>query len=684
MSTSIPTQSEKAVNKTTLFVYLFLLTLFFLLLEISFFAQSTSMYLSDFTFVADQLHIPTTVIPAIIFFIGVQLAVHLIYCLLIWLMTLSIADVLQFSKDRTTELGVIIWFLGIATILAANQYYFPNSKFALLTSLVMYKQRVSTVIIVGLSLAWYSLAILAFFGLVKASLKKTWRILLLIVSVILTALLLFYKPAITLPTDAATTDRPNIILIGIDSLRPDFLGFFGHERPAPFLDHFLNQATVFSEAVTPIARTFPSWTSILTGAYPKQNGIRFNLAGQGRASFSYSLPTILRNNGYETLFATDETRFSNIDVNYGFDQVITPPVGLNDFLVGTFNDFPLTNLLVNTSIGKWLFPYSYANRPVYFTYDPNSFLQLLNPMLQRQRTKPMFLAVHFCLPHYPYLYAGMYGEHLNYLERYQASIIRVDKQIRDFFVLLKRYQFLDHAIVVVLSDHGEALGLSGDRITERELFQVDNVKIPQFYPPSLDHEKVNQSVGHGTDVLGLPQYHSLLAFRFYGLERQQARVVPGVVSLVEIKATILELLGIGAKEKKFKQRSLAAIVTGKQKTLTQKTHIFLESDYTPSAIRTVYPETRDVLLEGIQLFQIDPITTRLTVKDSMGEMIIKSKQYADIYGEWMLAIYPINKRTHMPILINLVTGAWTNDLTSAFAQHSPVSSMLVALQRYQG
>ncbi len=35
----------------------------------------------------------------------------------------------------------------------------------------------------------------------------------------------------------------------------------------------------------------------------------------------------------------------------------------------------------------------------------------------------------------------------------------------------------------------------------------------RFYPPSLDKEEVNQSAGHGTDVLGLTQYHSLLAFK---------------------------------------------------------------------------------------------------------------------------------------------------------------------------
>jgi hypothetical protein len=90
------------------------------------------------------------------------------------------------------------------------------------------------------------------------------------------------------------------------------------------------------------------------------------------------------------------------------------------------------------------------------------------------------------------------------------------------------------------------------------------------------------------------------------------------------------------------------------------------------------------MLAGIDLFQIDPISTRLTVKNKMGTMIIRSKQYADIYGEWMLALYPQNKDVRMPILINLASGLWTNDLHSAFAQQSPAAEMLVALKTFYG
>jgi hypothetical protein len=110
----------------------------------------------------------------------------------------------------------------------------------------------------------------------------------------------------------------------------------------------------------------------------------------------------------------------------------------------------------------------------------------------------------------------------------------------------------------------------------------------------------------------------------------------------------------------------------------------IESDFSSEAIRTVYPEIRKVMLEGIDLFEIDAKTTRLTVKPSMVAKIIQSKQYADIYGEWMLAVYPKGRQQRIAILVNLNTGRWTDDLSSDFATASPAMSMWSHLNTFYG
>lgn len=672
-------------KKEGVFLYLLFLTGFFLLLEVSFFIQSNKVYFADFTSVADKLHIPAAVLPGLLFFLFAQFLVHLGYCLGVWGVTLLVSNFLRLNSHQTIFASMVFWLQGLVTALIANQYFFPNSKFAELTALLFFTPHAIKITFFVLVFTCVISLLLAGGGLLKYGIQRPRYFLVGIIVVALSAS--FFQLATPSKVhDAATVTKPNIILIGVDSLRPDFLSHFGRDIDTPFFDKFVSGSTVFSQAITPLARTFPSWTSILTGQYPRQTGIRFNLAQQQHAVLTNTLPHILQQHGYETIYATDETRFSNIDKNFGFNRIITPPMGLNDFLLGTLNDFPFSNLLVNTVIGKWLFPYSYGNRPVYFTYDPNSFINLIKPALQENRKKPLFLAVHFCLAHFPYLWSDAIGSEQDIVKRYEASVKRVDEQVSDFFVVLKQSGLLEHAIVVMLSDHGEALELHGDRITKNELFipaRETKVSVPKFYPPSLDKEEVDQSGGHGTDVLGLSQYYSLLAFKLYGLGEQKIKVIPGVVSLLAIKPTLLDLLHI-KPDVNAEGVSLAPMITTNKKIAFLPRHIFIESDFTPEAIRTVYPETRKALLEGVQLFQVDPITTRLTFKDAMSQMIINSKQYADIYGDWMLALYPQSQNTHMAILIKLSTGEWTNDLQSSFAKQSPASGMLAALKGFYG
>ncbi len=687
-------QDQRGNNKELL-SYLLILTGFYLLLEISFFIQCNKAYLFDFNFISDHLQIPSTIYPGLAQFVFVQLSLHLLYAVLIYQNVVVFLNTVPRFNPHKIFIAISAWIAGILFVLCANQLSFPNSKFSELTQLFI-PDIAAECILIASAIVLLPLIILT----AIISIKKLYDSGFIYSVVVLGILLTF---AVIKPTfhfkvhDAATVSRPNIIIIGIDSLRPDSLSYFGSNNQTRFIDSFLNESSVFSEAVTPLARTFPSWTSILSGEYPKTNGVRFNLASQTLVNFDHSLPAVLRKNGYETVYATDETRFSNIDRNYEFDKIISPPVGLNDFLIGTFNDFPFSNLLVNTWIGKWLFPYSYGNRPVYFTYRPESFLNMVQSHLSTNRQKPLFLAIHFCLPHHPYIWSDLPEKNNSPIELYNASVARVDEQVARFFTLLQKSKLLDHAIVVLLSDHGEALELPGDRVTESELYVRKGLafaKAPKFYPPSMDAEAIDESAGHGTDVLGLTQYHSLLAFRLYGTQQNQApRLVNGVVSLLDVKPTILDLVNLKeriktafnttANQEQLAGNSLMPSIMGKQDKINPK-HIFMESDYSPESIRTVYPDTRKIVLDGIQLFQIDPITTRLTVKDSMGQMIIKSKQYADIYGEWILAFYPQNNHYQMPVLVNLKTGQWTTDLSSSFAKKSPANEMYQRLKQFYG
>jgi len=70
-------------------------------------------------------------------------------------------------------------------------------------------------------------------------------------------------------------EKMNIILLIIDALRPDHLGFNGyHRNTSPNIDNLAKEGVFFENTYTTLPRSDPSITSILTGMYPHSHGVR--------------------------------------------------------------------------------------------------------------------------------------------------------------------------------------------------------------------------------------------------------------------------------------------------------------------------------------------------------------------------------------------------------------------------
>ena len=177
---------------------------------------------------------------------------------------------------------------------------------------------------------------------------------------------------------------------------------------------------------------------------------------------------MLRSGGYRTIYSTDEVRFANFDESYGFDQVITPPIGAVDFVIGTYNELPLASVVANTRLGQWLFPYSYANRATATLFRPETYFARLERELSFDQGPTLFIA-HLTASHWPYFVADTppgYTEkkHPDDRPAYRARSADRGRDVRRSGAMLERKGALENAIVVVLSDHGEALMLPGDVI----------------------------------------------------------------------------------------------------------------------------------------------------------------------------------------------------------------------------
>src|SRR5688500_7419518 len=71
----------------------------------------------------------------------------------------------------------------------------------------------------------------------------------------------------------AREERPNVLVILVDTLRADRLGAWGGTRSlSPFVDAWASQAQVFRAAYAHAPWTLPSVASLLTSTYPQQHG----------------------------------------------------------------------------------------------------------------------------------------------------------------------------------------------------------------------------------------------------------------------------------------------------------------------------------------------------------------------------------------------------------------------------
>lgn len=96
------------------------------------------------------------------------------------------------------------------------------------------------------------------------------------------------------------SQKPNILLIILDTLRRDHLSSYGYTRDtSPYLDDFSTQSTVFDRAIAPAQWTIPSHASMFTGLYPSTH--QLTQAGDKLSGSYPTLAEILQVDGYHTV-----------------------------------------------------------------------------------------------------------------------------------------------------------------------------------------------------------------------------------------------------------------------------------------------------------------------------------------------------------------------------------------------
>lgn len=136
--------------------------------------------------------------------------------------------------------------------------------------------------------------------------------------------------------------RPDVVLVVLDTLRADALSFYGADREvAPFLASIAREGTLFERAWSTSTWTAPATASVLTGCYPDRHGVTRGFLAHFRESdeghldkaeverlqllgISSGAPTLAQRFGqlgYETLGLTANINIGDeMEFDRGFDR----------------------------------------------------------------------------------------------------------------------------------------------------------------------------------------------------------------------------------------------------------------------------------------------------------------------------------------------------------------------------
>lgn len=278
------------------------------------------------------------------------------------------------------------------------------------------------------------------------------------------------------------SQRPNVLLITLDTTRSDRIGCYGY-APAltPTLDALAAEGVRFERAYTSAPLTLPSHASMLTGLYPPEHGLITN----GRGRLDGSVPTFadtLKRAGYDTAaFVGSFVLHSKFGLARGFDVY----------------DDDMTNT-------------EPTEHGLHRQRDGKRVVDLALNWLSQPRKKPFLCWVHLYDAHFPYqAHADEFGD--QFADRpYDGELAYIDRQVRRLIEQLDRQGLRKKTLIIVVGDHGESLG---------------------------EHDEDEHSLTLYDATLRVPWI-----WAGYGVTSPGKRLAQNV-SLVDLAPTVLEVLG---------------------------------------------------------------------------------------------------------------------------------------------
>jgi arylsulfatase A-like enzyme len=307
---------------------------------------------------------------------------------------------------------------------------------------------------------------------------------------------------LVLGTCGRSAPRPrNLILISLDTLRPDHLSSYGNPRAtSPAIDALAARGVRFSDASSAAPWTLPSHTTMFTGLYPSHHGVK-DYSHRLRPEVE-TLAEILAARGFETQAVINTWNLA--DPRYEIFQGFQPA---DVHYIREAKQQGGVEVILNT--GREVAAAARA------------------ALEARDSSRPFFLLAHFYDAHTDFTpeerfrseFVPPYGgkldgttaqlmairgqglmlrekdlEHLRAL--YDAEIRGLDEIVGEFLEYLRSAGLAEETLIVLTSDHGEEFqehgGLLHGRTQYQELLRVPLILAGPGIPPGV---VVDQPVG---------------------------------------------------------------------------------------------------------------------------------------------------------------------------------------------
>lgn len=284
---------------------------------------------------------------------------------------------------------------------------------------------------------------------------------------------------------------PCVILISIDTLRPDHLGCYGYPREtSPTLDRLASEGALFETVLTSTPWTLPAHAALFTGLPDRVHGC--NADDRWLDERRHTLAEAFAAAGYRTAgFFSGPYLHPYFGFGQGFEtyEDCTSFLQNEEAMLRGENLFDTVNKLASADV----------TNPI--------ILRKVRRWLDGNPRQPFFLFLHMWDVHpkfiapapYDRMFASAPPTRANgavgiddreavrkYVAGYDGEIRWTDETLKALFAVLRERKLLDRSIIAVTSDHGEAFFEHGTTGHAQSLYE-EEVRIPWLlrYPPAI-------------------------------------------------------------------------------------------------------------------------------------------------------------------------------------------------------